>query len=464
MRKGAPLSNTSTRALRRRALVAVSALWGMGCGDPPEVSVAVTTGQEQGALGLDPAVALVTVTASNPDGSVKLSASAAPGGSFDLGDVPDTTILGFELEGTTEDGTVVARGRSVSVPIGALGSIELPLFLQRTGSFARAPSDLVRAHVHAPAVIFGERYVLTSGGDSALGSNGSADPALGERYDLLGWTSAGSEAVFSRAARTMVALGDTLLLIDDDGADFVDPNSFSAESAVAPEGFTFAELAGGLAIDGADGVVYVVGATRVGEPSDAVLVIDASGGFTGVRLSQKRAAAAATYVDGVGLVIVGGADVGPAIETVGTDGVTLDSVPYPSDPTTGAAAVVTAEDQIAVIGGRSGGQPAATRILDLRCQADCVPVGIDDAAVPDLAARTRAFNLSSSILLVGEDEDGETLAFRLRLEPGSVEPLPLKQRRLGASISPAPNGTLMVLGGATPGGEPATSVELFFPD
>jgi hypothetical protein len=45
-----------------------------------------------------------------------------------------------------------------------------------------------------------------------------------------------------------------------------------------------------------------------------------------------------------------------------------------------------------------------------------------------------------------------------------VTSLPLREPRRGASVLPAPNGTLALIGGETLDGAAAHSIELFFPE
>ncbi len=515
---GYPRATLRTLARSPAASWAAFAVWVAACGEKAPLSVEVTTGQEA-SLSEAPAIALVEIAATSPDETVSLSATAAPGESFDLGEAPDTSILSFELTGTNADGDVVARGRSVSVAVGALETVTLPLFIQRLGSFARPPGGLVRAHVHAPGGVLAERYLIATGGDRAVTASATdADPALGDFYDLLALGAAESGAALPRAAQSMLVRGSALILIDDDGATAVDLTAGTSSDLTAPEGLDFAEVSGGAAIDGPDGISFVVGATReeteAHPKTTAVLVVDDSGSFTVARLATARAGATALYVDGVGLVIAGGAESGSGVETISADGATVSDVPYPADPTTGAAGVVTAAQKIALLGGRSGAEidrerqglpgaisiriafahdqdrlrggeggaaardlgqgrvfPASTRVLDLRCVADCEAsiVVVEDAALPEVASRGAAFATAKTVLVVGEgdpdgDRPGETLAFSVDLGAATVTPLPLREPRRGATALPTPNGLLAIVGGIDDTGAGASSIELLFPE
>ena len=117
-------------------LLAFSSLFLPSCG-----------GHEADALSRAPAVTRVDVVARSVVSSFSTKASAAPGGSFDLGEIPTDEILAFEATGVDASGAAVVRGRSLTGLdlSGAQGS--LPLFVQRTDGWARPPGDLGRAHV-----------------------------------------------------------------------------------------------------------------------------------------------------------------------------------------------------------------------------------------------------------------------------------------------------------------------------
>ncbi|MFO0553894.1 MAG: hypothetical protein U0271_36260 [Polyangiaceae bacterium] len=472
-RRPARRTSYAMRALALGSL-AIGGAAASSCDDPRTVSVAISLGSEEDAFSRDPAVSRVDLVAESPDGSVVLKASAAPGGTFELGDAPDTAILQFNLQGVTDDETVVARGRSVSVAIGAYPYDELPLFMQRRMEFARPPNGLVRAHVHAPAGVLLERYLIATGGENAVGADGPVDPAFGDFYDMLLFSGSESDETLPRAARSMVVRDKVVVLIDDAGATSQDLDSGVATEVEPPDGFTFAEVSGGEAIDNTSEAstpltTYVVGGTRAdGDPTDAVLVVDSAGTISVVRLATARLGASALYVPDVGLVIVGGAATGAGIEVIADGATTATALAFPADPTTGAAAAVSGEEQIALLGGLDGASaPQATRVLDLRCVADCGAAGtqiVPGAALPDLAARGHAYATPLGLLTIGESADGETLAFLVELGASSVTPLPLKQRRWGATPIPAPNGTLAIVGGLDQGGGAASPIELFFPE
>src|SRR5258708_7890358 len=99
----------SARALPLVLLLGAAAT----CKSGPSLEVDVSTGQEKGELSLDPKIARVDIEAKSADGKIDVTASATPGGTFDLGKLNDTTLLTFTLTGYAADGkTKLAAGRS----------------------------------------------------------------------------------------------------------------------------------------------------------------------------------------------------------------------------------------------------------------------------------------------------------------------------------------------------------------
>ena len=440
------------------------------CSSPPLLNVEVSPGLEEGALLLDPAVTRIDLRASTPagDDQVVRTTSAKPGGSFDLGELPDDLPVTFELTGVAADGSTVARGRSISVPVGSVSEGQtLPLFIQRLGGFARPLGNVVRSHVRAPGGVFQERYLMLTGGDSASDAAGPQDATFGDFYDLLAMAGADGKR-FPRVAKSLVVRDTQVLTIDDTGASWTDLSAASSVDATAPTGLAFGDVAGGAAIETPSGETWIVGATRDANPTAAILVVGKDAALSAKTLLVPRAGAAATWVSGTGLVVVGGSDVEPGVEVVPESGAAASAVPYPGDATAGAGLVPGVGSNVTVVGGVLAGQAASTRSIDLTCAVDCVPVPVGNATVDTIASRARAFLVAGATLLVGDDPTGETRAFLVTIgasddTTSSVE-LPLRERRIGATPVAAPNGTLVIMGGDLVSGGPATTVEMYFPE
>jgi hypothetical protein len=446
-------------------LVASLALAGASCTEPSTVELVVTTGLEGDTLTRAPEVVSLRLRAIDPEGAAVAQVEAGPGDAFELPEVDGSVPLRFEVTGATADGAEVVRGRSLALALGSVSGGALPVFVQRLDAFARPPGALERAHVHAPAGVLAERFLVATGGEAALDAEGETAANSGDFYDLAALGGSVSDALLPRAARSLVVRGSTMILIDEEGATSVDTEAGSSFELSAPSGLEggFGAVSGARALDEPEGRTLVVGATRADAPSSAVLWVDAAGLLSASTIGEPRRGAGAAFVPGVGLVLVGGSAVGPGVVAIDPATTTARALPFPPDATEGAAAVVFGEQLLAVVGGRVDGAPAAARIFDLRCVADCAPEVVQSLAIEALAQRGEAFATSAGALVLGENDAGETLAWAIDRASSSVAPLLLRERRFGATATPAPNGTLFVLGGRSLSGAAVRTVESFFP-
>lgn len=436
--------------------------------EPVTVDVEITTGQEAGAIAEEPSVVRLVIAAQGEDaqGPIALSAEAAPGDPFDLGEVPRDALLRFEVTGYDGSGTAVLRGRSLDVVVGSAEGTAIRVFAQRVGAFARPPGGLQRAHVGAPAGILDERYLLSTGG-AAVDDGGSADATRGDFYDLFALDGAESPTL-GRAAQSMVVRGRQALLIDEAGASVVDFSSGTIAPASPPSGLSsFAEVAGGRLVEAGDGSSYVVGGTRAGPETRGVLHVAADGSLAGYSTAIARAGAAATWVEGVGLVVSGGSADAPGVEILADGAVAFTGPDWPGDATSGGAAATAGSSTMLVFGGRDpSGAPAATRTFDLTCAAACEATSVDGADAPEVLELATAFALADgSTLVIGEalSTPPATRAYRVALAPVEVREVPLRETRRGAAVTPSPNGAIAILGGVREDGSPVYSVEMFFP-
>jgi len=437
----------------------------VGCSsDIASLSLAVTPGHEQSAFSTDPAVTRVDVEARSLDGSVAVKVSSAPGGSFDLGEVPIDQQVSFEVSGVSAAGEVVVRGRSLTgLAIGGIGGT-LPIFAQRLGAWARPPGSLLRAHVGGAAGIVGERYLLSSGGSAVDEMGAEADGAESDFYDLLVLDGA-LGGKLPRAAKTMVARGMQVLLIDDQGASWVDFEAGTTLDVGSPTGLSsFGEVAGGRVVEGSDGLSFVVGGTRAASASDAVLVMDAQGKLSLVRSKAARAGAAAVWVEGVGLLLAGGSATGAGVEVLAKGASAFVEKGYAPDAVEGAAAVVTGAGDVALLGGMEGGMGAPVRRFSPGCGSGCSV----DAGMPLPAGLlgVEGYGLSGGrAVVVGSEAEGDGLMRCFVVDfGGTTAEIELREPRKGGSVTPTPHGLLAILGGVHANGSPATTVELLFPE
>ncbi|MRG90647.1 hypothetical protein GF068_01725 [Polyangium spumosum] len=446
----------------------MAALLGSGCSEEPiERTLQIVTGHETDTFSASPAVTKIRIEARTATGTT-FAAETTPGGAFDLGEVPEDEPLGVEVTGTTAEGATVVRGRSLTgiVP-GAFATVDIPVFVQRVGTWARPPGELARAHVDAPGAVLGERFLVTTGGSAAAGADGAADVRLGDFYDLLGWGPAVTSAM-PREARSIVGRIGGMLLVGDAGASAVDTSGASYEVAWPESAGSFAEVAGGLVVESPSGTSFVVGATRAGAATEEVLAVDTSGALSVRKLSAARTGAAAAWAPGVGLVVAGGSATAAGFEVLPENGTAFVARDMPADVTEGAAAVVAGDGKMALVGGiDAGGAPAATRRWSASCTSGCTMEEVAGATLPVGLTRTQAFSLGGSrVFVVGHEATAQKLvrAFVIDLSGPVVEERPLREPRSGATVVAAPNGTLVLLGGALEDGSPARRVETFFPD
>jgi len=235
-----------------------------------------------------------------------------------------------------------------------------------------------------------------------------------------------------------------------------------------PEGLaSFDEVAGGAVVAGANGVSYVVGATRSSAPSSAVLVVAADRTLSVARLVTERRAAAASWLAGPGLIVAGGSSAGAGVETLAPAGTAFATRPYPPDAVSGAAAVPTGNaDEVLLVGGVDVGSPAATRRLAANCTSKCEPTILEPGGLGLPLVRCSAYGVGpGSVLAVCEDAvTRESRVSRVKDGGVSVEDIPLREPRLGATPLPTPLGTLALLGGVAPGsGAAVKTIELWAP-
>lgn len=455
---------------------------------PRGIGIDVTPGLETGPTGAfrqDPPVTTVTITAFDASKSPVAQAAGAPGGDFSLGEFQPTDFVQVEVTGTTAAGDAVVRGRTMGVELDNFAGDTLPVFVQRVGQWARPGGQLLRARIGAVAGSLNERYLVLTGGDS---------PAL-SYFDMLSLSGFDGGSV-TRAdgtaivAQSLVVVGGSAVLAigpstpggSDVAATWTEFGSTpSVHDAEPPPGMTFAEVAGGAAIkvDPKTGDFYVVGATRLGAATDKVLHVaaDANRTLTAFKLATKRRGAAAAMVKNVGLVVAGGNPPGvtgplvTGVETLAVGATAFTTRPFAPDTTFGAAGVDLGNgDKLILVGGTRAGKAAPTRIVASACITDCdngtntQVVHPEGLGAPLVACS--AYQPSSLVELIACDEpkSGETLTYTLSLAGGhALAPLPLRDRRKGATVTDTPLGTLALLGGLHLDGTPALTVELLYP-
>lgn len=431
-----------------------------GCGaEPPTLTLEVIPGHETDAFQVDPPVTTWDVQVTGADGAVLATASAAPAGAFDFGEIPANQPLTLQVTGRDAGGAPIVRGRSLGgIYLAAVSGEVIPIFAQRLGQWARPPGELPATRVGAPAAPLAGRYLLLTGGEA----DPDEDPAGLLGYDLFTWQ--GSTGLpLPRPAGSLISRGAALLVIDAAGASWIDYATGSHGEVARPAGLaSFAEITGGRTVVAPEGRAFVVGATRAGAPTDAVLVLDTDGTLRAARLSAPRSEAAAAWIEGVGLLVAGGSATASGVELLAPDAATAAPRAFPPDPTRGAAAVPDGFGDVVLVGGvLPDGAPSPTRQIDPACPTDCAATALDAAALPAPLTGVTAFALPGArILAVGEDTAPAALTRTFVIAPDAVTELPLREPRAGATVTPTPTGAFALLGGRRPDGAPALTVEM----
>lgn len=403
----------------------------LACSDAPEGTVVIVTGDETDVFSRAPApVTLVTEKLGTDGKTTEISRAQLPVDTVRLGDQQRTEIGALAVSGLDAAGTRVVRGETLFVQWGAIEKTSLEVFVQRTGELARMPRAPAAFDAHLASLVVG-RYVLAANGTATM------------LYDLLGLKPVASPPVLPRPARSIATVDTATLVIDEAGATTLDLSNGSTYPLEAPTGGTYAEVAGGSGVSSADGTQYVVGGTRAsGGASARVLVIDAKGKASFAGLTVAREGACATFVEGRGLVVVGGDPTGAGAELLAPGATLATPLPFPPDAIKGCGAATLDNAHVAVAGGAG-----PVRVLDLACTTACTPASWPDP-LPLVRAEVQPLAPDAAFVL-GDDADGATHAFRASAT--GLREIPIRVPRRGARLVASPIGALLVVGGGAPG-------------
>lgn len=308
-----------------------------------------------------PAVASVELRVRDTAGSEKTVARVPLGsGSLELPDSAKTGAGSLVLAGLGADGALLAYGRTPPIDLSALTdppAITVAVLVQRIGT-APPAITLAGAPIRPACATIGARYMVVADGTNA------------DVVDLVSLV-ARRETPFSAAPATLAATGALTLAIDDAGnATLLDVEAGTSTTPTAPSGTSFAEVAGGAAIADDTGV-WLVGPTRMTNPTDRVMRLGSDGTWTAYRLARPRSGAGATWVSGRGLLVAYGSTTsGEALglELLSAGASAPSSLAHPGEA--GPCGVLTALDGNRVLRIAPDGNGT---ILDLSCAKDCVP-------------------------------------------------------------------------------------------
>ncbi len=445
----------------------------LGCAEeePIPVVLELIPGQEADAFTRSPVPTQLVLRANTIDGgSSQILDARWPSGAFTLGALDTNQMAAFEAEGRDATGAVVLRGATIFHALWAIDGAPLPVFVGRVGETSRPPGVLPFTHVGGLTTVVDARFIVSAGGTEALGPDGTAsDPATFSVYDLGQWKASSATGTLSRVPLSMVTIqGRWALVIDEAGASWFDFATFVSTDVTAPEGLAFSEVAGGRVLYGEDGEAYLVGPAREGSPSSAVLRVDWEGELTVVRTGSERSGVAATYVAGRGLLLAGGHEAEPGLLLLAPGSSAFSPLAYPADPVEGATAAALPDERVVLAGGVLDDAPAPTRVLDLRCTAQCETTDLAPNVGPlgikrGWARATR----TDEVLVVGEDpSDMTTKLTRVRglLTTPFVEQVPLREPRTGAAPLALFGRAVAIVGGRKLSGVGVPSLEVYIPE
>jgi hypothetical protein len=395
----------------------------------PTATIQLDMGGETGVFTRDPVPATITVDLVDSSGGRTQLFSGAVSDGITLADVNQSTEGYLDIAAADAAGAVRVRGRSLPVTFGALADANFNVFVQRTGELARLPGTMDTREAPLTSIVTG-RYVLVAGGTAAT-----------TIYDVLTWSPLGTPPNLPRVPRTLAVSGPQVLVVDDAGASSYDLSSSSSSDVTVPNGGTLSEIIDGSTVYANDGTAYVIGGTRPsGDPTSRVLKISTDGTLSFVSLSSPRVGAAAVWVEGRGVVVIGGSATAPGIEVLGAGGTTAAALAY--EPIKDVMLSAAEIDGGHVIAG------AAPAIYDLSCVAACKPLAWAKPKTTLVHADYFPLpGLTTDILTVGWDAAGDTHVSRITLKTATEVPLKVARKRArGVAM---PNGSIGIVGGGT---------------
>jgi hypothetical protein len=397
------------------------------CSNDSNGTVALTVGGEADALTRSPAVTKVHVELVSTTTTVLFD--GALGDNLNLGTSDPNASGAIHFLGFDASNTARVEGYTLPVQLGALAYGDLPLFVQRKGEWARAPDAFGPNVTHTG--VLGQRYIA-----------GFDDAGVGVVYDLLSWQKR-LDVDVKTPVGCMLAGNTTALVLSKDHATEVDFSTGGTAPVAVPTTVDLAAFDGATPTYASGGAVFVVGGTSTtGPETDAALFVDTNGTIVPVTLTAKRKGAAAVWLQGRGLLVVGGSATAAGAELVPSDGVNAVSasarLAFPPIVEVGLGAAVLGGSRVAIA--------SPPRVLDAACVASC---GLETWATPAVAlARSSVFAAASdgtSALVVGNDPAGTTRAFRVSTS-AAVE-VATRVPRSNAAALALPTGQLALLGG-----------------
>lgn len=431
---------TKTHPLAPIACAALLGLLAAGCEEAPHGTIRLVVDGERTIWDAPPAPTRLGVFLRNDDGSVEqVAETTLPAKSLSLGDLDPLRIVAFEVHAADEAGIVRVKGRSVRIALGSLEGMELPLFVSRVDDPSRLPDSVGSADPLQLAADDGSRY-LTIVRRSADGQT------LLSAYDFAYYKSVSRDVVLSAPVQSLVPVSGALLAIADDGARWIGQKDARSQTVEWPAGESPASVAGGSAVHDPDGNAWIVGATRMDAASDRVARANINGSIDVFRTSHLRKGAAATWVERVGLVIVGGSSSAPAVEALDPEGNQRPQTSYAPLDRAGHAAVTVRASHVVVVGGTPGSGSAAESLeLDPSCTGACTASAPGDwPSVQSSTAQAIPYGEKGYALVFHRADSDDLLA---TVQNDTLRELAPRTPRRGATLASTPTGGVAIVGG-----------------
>ena len=365
----------------------------------------------------------------------------------------------------------MASSQSGSFDRRIMDDLAIPMFVGPVNQLSGAADSVLVARRDGVGAVVAGSFVVVAGDRNAAGhEDGPLEESVPTAYDLSRWQAVPYAPLFPRTPRSMAPISDDIsLLINDSGADWFDFSSFTSEPATTPFAASFADVAGGISVEGDDGEHYVVGATRRdGSETASVIRIAPDRTMQALTLTSARVGAAATWMPGRGLVVIGGSSTAAGVEVLAKGGSEFVPLDYGPIDRYGSGAAAYDTEHVLVAGGSAGSSPSSEVLsVDVSCASSCAPA-IAPLQVPAVAHAQALAIDEGQVLLVGESTDATegtrvVLLSNLTATPELIE-VPLREKRSGAVAVAAFARMVAIAGGYSPvANTPVRSVEIFIP-
>jgi hypothetical protein len=420
------------------------------CSSQDNATLQITLGGETTTLTQAPAVTEIVIqaydTSGNPTtiGSAPASASTIP-----LQPLSEADTLAFAATGYDEADAAVVFGATIPLLLNDIAGDTVPIFVGRVNQFARAPNVFSGDVRQAPllAIVQGQFLFVAGGAGVDGGTVPEVEGGLSftpsdttELYDFGEFQALQSPPTLPAldggaafAPQSLAMTGTVAWLFSQQGGLYYDLSSTQGSAQIQePAAGVFAGISGGITIPDDLGTQFIIGGTRLtGGPTQTGLEINPNDtssstypdGNVGVlTLSAPRLGAAATWVSGKGVIVLGGSATAAGVEildpaTGSSTGSSMAGSPlagYAPDPSVGAGASAFADGQHVLLAGGvlPNGQDAGVRIIDLACvTGPCTPTWWTSLPTPLSAVSAWVLSPNTALVIGSEPVTGVTHAY-----------------------------------------------------